>query len=95
MLFDNEDFVFTFDEVDGEPTSGGALRPSLISTNLFLGTLPGDGNGQNLVTLEACGVNQPHVHPRGTETSSITNGVASGPRFMLPPGLEACLSSVD
>lgn len=72
-LFEPEDFVFEFDEPEVE-TPGGNLRPNIIATNPFLGTLPGNGNGQNLVTLEACGVNQPHVHPRGIETSFITKG---------------------
>ena len=39
-----------------------------------LATLPGTGVGQNLVSLAPCAVNQPHVHPRGTEISHITKG---------------------
>jgi hypothetical protein len=37
-------------------------------------TLPGDGAAQTLVTLEACSINQPHVHPRATEVAFITEG---------------------
>lgn len=75
LLFQPEDFVFPFTDIEVEGP-GGNLRPSVVSTNPFLGTLPGDGTGQNLVTLTACGVNQPHNHPRGTETSFIVKGSA-------------------
>lgn len=45
-----------------------------VNNNQALATLPGDGVGQNLITLEPCAINQPHVHPRGTEISFITKG---------------------
>lgn len=45
-----------------------------VNQNQGLATLPGDGVGQNLITLEPCAINQPHVHPRGTEISFITKG---------------------
>lgn len=64
--FEPAEFVFKFAENEPEAEGpGGNLRPSLIFNNELLGALPGEGNGQNLVTLEACGVNQPHHHPRG------------------------------
>lgn len=45
-----------------------------VNSNQVLATLPGAGVGQNLVSLAPCAVNQPHVHPRGTEISHITKG---------------------
>ena len=45
-----------------------------VNNNQVLATLPGAGVGQNLITLAPCGINQPHVHPRGTEISHITLG---------------------
>ena len=45
-----------------------------VQNNQVLATLPGDGVGQNLINVEACAINQPHVHPRGTEITHITKG---------------------
>ena len=45
-----------------------------VNSNQVLATLPGAGVGQNLVSLAPCAVNQPHVHPRGTEISHVTKG---------------------
>lgn len=45
-----------------------------INNDQALATLPNAGVGQNLVSLAPCAVNQPHVHPRGTEISHITQG---------------------
>ena len=45
-----------------------------VNNNQALATLPGAGVGQNLVSLAPCAVNQPHVHPRGTEISHVTKG---------------------
>jgi len=45
-----------------------------VNNNQALATLPGDGVGQNLITLAPCAINQPHVHPRGTEIVHITQG---------------------
>ena len=42
--------------------------------NPFLSTLPGDGNGQTLVTLGPCAGNTIHTHPRGSEISFVTYG---------------------
>jgi hypothetical protein len=53
---------------------GATLAVSLIVNNKFLGTLPGDGVGHALVTMEPCSIVQPHTHPRGTESSFITKG---------------------
>jgi len=49
-----------------------------VNNNQALATLPGDGVGQNLITLAPCAINQPHVHPRGTEISHITKGKPRG-----------------
>ena len=45
-----------------------------VSQNPFLSTLPGDGNGQTLVTLGPCSGNTVHTHPRGSEISFVTYG---------------------
>ena len=52
-----------------------------VNNNQALATLPGDGVGQNLITLAPCAINQPHVHPRGTEISHITTGKACMSQF--------------
>ena len=48
-----------------------------VNNNQALATLPGGGVGQNLVSLAPCAVNQPHVHPRGTEISHVTKGTSA------------------
>lgn len=73
LAFNVDDFVLKFDEI-GSSGPGGELRPQFVGRNPVLATLPGDGIGQNLVILEACGVNQPHHHPRGTEFSHQLTG---------------------
>lgn len=45
-----------------------------VNNDQALATLPNGGVGQNLVSLAPCAVNQPHVHPRGTEISHVTQG---------------------
>lgn len=45
-----------------------------VSQNPFQSTLPGDGNGQTLVTLGPCSGNTVHTHPRGSEISFVTYG---------------------
>ncbi len=42
--------------------------------NPFVSTLPGDGNGQTLITLGPCAGNTMHTHPRGSEISFVTYG---------------------
>ena len=58
------------------PTLGVCLL-QFVNSNQALATLPGAGVGQNLITLAPCAINQPHVHPRGTEISHITKGTHS------------------
>lgn len=55
-----------------------------VGNDPALATLPGTGVGQNLVSLAPCAVNQPHVHPRGTEISHITKGTGMGQWRCLP-----------
>jgi quercetin dioxygenase-like cupin family protein len=66
------DFVLKFEDVETGP--GGIIRPQGIGNTPILGTLPGEGIAQVLVTLGACGINQPHTHPAGTEFIFVVEG---------------------
>ncbi|KAL0054779.1 hypothetical protein WJX82_002271 [Trebouxia sp. C0006] len=55
-------------------TPAGTQSSLFVNNNQALATLPGDGVGQNLISLAPCAINQPHVHPRGTEIIHITQG---------------------
>jgi quercetin dioxygenase-like cupin family protein len=72
MDFDLSDFVFKFEDEETGP--GGSIRGQTITNTPILGTLPGEGIAQTRVTLEACGINQPHTHPAGTEFFYILSG---------------------
>lgn len=74
--FPVEDFTFDFLNVDSETPNGRASALN-VATNPLLGTLPGHGIGQNLISLGPCAINQPHVHPRGTEFTWITQGTVT------------------
>lgn len=73
---DYEGFVYKLDTnaPASEETPNGSIRPNQVTTNPFLSTLPGDGNGQTLVTLGPCASNTPHTHPRGSEISYLLYG---------------------
>jgi hypothetical protein len=73
--FPASDFIFKFPTED-QSTKFGNLRNLFINNDPILATLPHGGVAQNLVTLEACAVNQPHSHPRGTEISFVTEGTS-------------------
>ena len=70
--FGNSSFIFSFN--DPAPTANGDLRTLFVNNDEALATLPNGGVAQNLVTLKACAVNQPHNHPRGTEISHVLKG---------------------
>jgi quercetin dioxygenase-like cupin family protein len=72
MDFDLSDFVFKFEDEETGP--GGSIRGQTITNTPILGTLPAEGIAQTRVTLEACGINQPHIHPAGTEFFYIVSG---------------------
>lgn len=78
QAFSAADFIFQFTNVDST-TANGNLRGLFVNNDAALATLPGDGVSQNLVTIEACGINQPHNHPRGTEISHVTKGKCLDP----------------
>jgi quercetin dioxygenase-like cupin family protein len=69
---------FVFDFKTAKKTDGGtpnaSLRSNQVSQNPFQSTLPGDGNGQTLVTMGPCSGNTVHTHPRGSEISFVTYG---------------------
>lgn len=68
-------FVFDFNKAAAsESTPNGMLQGNQVNTNPFLSTLPGDGNGQTIVTMGPCAGNTPHVHPRGSEISYVLRG---------------------
>jgi quercetin dioxygenase-like cupin family protein len=66
--------VLAATETDGGGGNGSSLRSNQVSQNPFLSSLPGDGNGQTLVTLAPCSGNTVHTHPRGSEISFVTYG---------------------
>ncbi|KAK9794065.1 hypothetical protein WJX73_003686 [Symbiochloris irregularis] len=70
-------FVFNFNDAKpsaADDTPNGNLILNQVATNPFLSTLPGDGNGQTLITLGPCSGNTPHSHPRGSEISFMLYG---------------------
>ena len=71
--FQASDFVFDF-PMATVSTPFGNLRNENVNNRPALATLPNGSVTQTLVTLEACAINQPHSHPRGTEFSWVTEG---------------------
>lgn len=69
-----QDFALNFDNPATPIPGHGKLTPQTVTQVPFLATLPQRGVSQALVTLNACAINQPHVHPRGTEVAYITKG---------------------
>lgn len=69
---------FVFDFRTARATDGGTpnahLKSNQVAQNPFQSTLPGDGNGQTLVTMGPCSGNTVHTHPRGSEISFVTYG---------------------
>ena len=59
---------------DGGGGNGSNLKSNQVAQNPFLSSLPGDGNGQTLVTLAPCSGNTVHTHPRGSGISFGTYG---------------------
>jgi oxalate decarboxylase/phosphoglucose isomerase-like protein (cupin superfamily) len=68
-----EEFKVSLNEPAVE-NDAGSLAARFVDTDPVLATLPNDGVGQAFVTLRACAINQPHVHPRGTELAFVTKG---------------------
>lgn len=71
--FKASDFLLDFAKA-GASTPFGSVKGENVNTKPALATLPNGGVTQTLVTLEACAINQPHSHPRGTEFSFVTKG---------------------
>lgn len=72
MEFDKEDFVF--DLAGSRPesnTPAGTVQPLSVEQ---LPSLAGEGVAYTLFTLEPCGINLPHVHPRATEIIYVISG---------------------
>lgn len=66
-MFEDKDFVFDFNpliDVDEIDENGGQAIAAQIAQ---FPALVNNGVGQVLLGLEPCGMNAPHVHPRGTE----------------------------
>jgi oxalate decarboxylase/phosphoglucose isomerase-like protein (cupin superfamily) len=73
-MFDDEDFVFDFNplmKANVVDELGGQAIPAQI---LQFPALVNNGVSQVLLTLEPCGMNAPHVHPRGTEILFAIDG---------------------
>ncbi|KAK9823393.1 hypothetical protein WJX72_002454 [[Myrmecia] bisecta] len=73
-----EGVIFDFKTAKAsDVTPNGMIQQNQASSNPFLSTLPGDGNGQTLVTMGPCAGNTPHTHPRGSEISFLLYGEIS------------------
>ncbi|CAM9169943.1 unnamed protein product, partial [Heterosigma akashiwo] len=69
--FDDKDF--TFDLLGKTPTvGGGGIKQGLDVRDLP--SLHGEGVALTLFTLDPCGINLPHVHPRATEILYVISG---------------------
>lgn len=70
--FDSEDFVFDLDGSNATSTgAGGEVRPLTVSQ---LPSLSKEGISLTLVSLDPCGINLPHSHPRATEVIYLIKG---------------------
>jgi len=70
--FDKEDFVFDLlGSVPASITSAGTIQPVDV---VNLPSLAGQGLSYSLFTIEPCGINLPHVHPRATELLYVIGG---------------------
>jgi len=82
-MYDGFVYKFSDNATKSDVTPNGFLQPNQVNTNPFLSTLPGDGNGQALVTLGPCAGNTPHTHPRGSEIKTHTHPRGSEISFLL------------
>jgi len=69
--FEAEDFVFDLKGQQVEPGEGGSVQPVEVNA---MPTLYGEGMAMTLFTIEPCGINLPHVHPRATEMIYVLSG---------------------
>ena len=70
--FDKKDFVFDLlGSLPGSITSAGTIQSIDVGN---LPSLAGQGLSYTLITLEPCGINLPHVHPRATELIYVIGG---------------------
>jgi len=70
--FADSDFVFDLNTAPHELGNGGGfVRRAFGST---FPALQGQGIGYSLFSIEPCGINLPHVHPRATELLFVING---------------------
>ena len=70
--FDKEDFVFDLlGSVPASITSAGTIQSVDV---VHLPSLAGQGLSYSLFTIEPCGINLPHVHPRATELLYVIGG---------------------
>lgn len=70
--FNDKDFVFDLlGSVPAAITSAGTIQPLDVGN---LPSLAGQGLSYTLITIEPCGINLPHVHPRATELIYVIGG---------------------
>ena len=75
QFLDSADFTYSFPlPTDLPENPAGTLIGMTVDQLPLLGVLPARGVAQAVATLEACAVNQPHVHPRGTELVHVLKG---------------------
>lgn len=78
--FNSSDFLLAF---EGTGNAQGSILGQQVGQRPALATLPGEGVSMTQVTLQACAMNQPHVHPRGTEFALVTEGESLLPGAVL------------
>jgi len=86
---EDKDFVFDFTDPAITPVKGDGGK--LISANVGnFAALVGQGLAMTLGSMEPCGINTPHTHPRATEILLVLNGTIqsgfvaeNGARFVM------------
>lgn len=61
----DEGFVFDLINAEGEEGPGGMIQ---VANAASFPAVQGHSTSAALFTIDPCGINQPHLHPRGTET---------------------------
>lgn len=69
--FEASDFVFDLANRDPIAGPGGVIRPLSVEE---LPSLAGESLAYTLFTIEPCGLNLPHLHPRATEFIYLIRG---------------------
>mmetsp|Transcript_19693 Transcript_19693/g.25959 ORF Transcript_19693/g.25959 Transcript_19693/m.25959 type:complete len:226 (-) Transcript_19693:53-730(-) len=75
--FEEQDFVFDLKGEAVTPGEGGMAQPVEVNA---MPALYGEKMAMTLFTIEPCGINLPHVHPRATEMIYVISGAGGNPQ---------------